>query len=750
MDGGATAAEEGTPPLEASSLPRLRAELAAMKKRAVFKRAEELGVPESDLEEADEAADPKAAAIALILAHARLRAELAAMKKRAVFKRAEELGVPEADLEEADEAADPKAAAIALILELPSAPEPEPEELAAAEVRREKHSLGDVASSPAAVDVAGAASWTVSPPPSTQMADFASAVCIFGSMRFPVPDEARVLCAALRAAGVHLKIVDMKAGQDIDREVYSWIEHCDTFFVFGSKSYGEDTGNSACTYNEVKFAQAKQKRIILLRMIPWEQEFDELQARVLFNRNMLTLEWQQGQPMAPDLPGEILKALDLSSHELAPEQLDAASMSVKDLKAELSAKGGDFSGCFEKSELVQLLKAASAPAAGPAALRTAFSAGSLTAAGRSTFSGMGPPARILVEGAGSNEVNLMYIRDGEHEGKPKWSACFCPKGHRHHETSKRTIYYWESSGHGRWYILRWATCLAGGKLGALGRTLNGSAGDDQRYRSVSRDLELPPVDAAEWMQVDNYGAEPPCPRLTLLGPCASCGGSAHSLRQGCCDQLLDGEPKAVVKEATGGAAAAAAAEPGPQVCALGLEKLPDEMERVYRDTHRVVLKAKAPHSGYVHVVRLRLHELPAGPADGSGWDVCSYSTLDGDMGEKQGYLSEERRQPIRVGRVLAAEQVVKVTPPLWIEEGQYVGIQNRSSDFCAGWEASWGPGGTGGMCLSLDDHSDHGQYLWKFEGGMASEPDSRLLKTTGRLKERHVGFCAILTAGESQ
>ena len=185
MDGGATAAEEGTPPLEASSLPRLRAELAAMKKRAVFKRAEELGVPESDLEEADEAADPKAAAIALILAHARLRAELAAMKKRAVFKRAEELGVPEADLEEADEAADPKAAAIALILELPSAPEPEPEELAAAEVRREKHSLGDVASSPAAVDVAGAASWTVSPPPSTQMADFASAVCIFdSSLRF--------------------------------------------------------------------------------------------------------------------------------------------------------------------------------------------------------------------------------------------------------------------------------------------------------------------------------------------------------------------------------------------------------------------------------------------------------------------------------------------------------------------------------------------------------------------------------------
>ena len=141
--------------------------------------------------------------------------------------------------------------------------------------------------------------------------DFLSAYCIFGSMRFPVPEEARLLYEALKGSGVHLKIVDMKAGQDIDAEVYSWIEHCDTFFVFGTKSYGEDTGNSACTYNEVKFAQAKRKNIILLRMIPWDDEFSELQARVLFNRNMLTLEWQQGQPMPPTLTHEILKAMSL-------------------------------------------------------------------------------------------------------------------------------------------------------------------------------------------------------------------------------------------------------------------------------------------------------------------------------------------------------------------------------------------------------------------------------------------------------
>lgn len=147
--------------------------------------------------------------------------------------------------------------------------------------------------------------------------DFLSVYCIFGSMRFPVPEEARLLFDALRmAAGVHLKIVDMSAGQDIDKEVYEWIEHCSAFLVMGTKHYGEDTGNSACTYREVKFAQAKKKKIILLRMIPWDEEFDHLQARVLFSQNILTLEWQRNEDgsassMPASLVPEIIKAMQL-------------------------------------------------------------------------------------------------------------------------------------------------------------------------------------------------------------------------------------------------------------------------------------------------------------------------------------------------------------------------------------------------------------------------------------------------------
>ncbi|CAH0372307.1 unnamed protein product [Pelagomonas calceolata] len=193
----------------------------------------------------------------------------------------------------------------------------------------------------------------------------------------------------------------------------------------------------------------------------------------------------------------------------------------------------------------------------------------------------------------------------------------------------------------------------------------------------------------------------------------------------------------------------ASAAPIQRAHVLGLAPLPAEPTRLYRDAHRVVLKAKAPFAGYVREVRLRLHGRPAGPADGSGWDVCSYSTRAGAMGESQGYLVEERRRAIRVAHVLGAEQTVRVAPPLYLEAGQYVGVQNSSGDLCAGWRAGWGPGGRGGLCLSLDDEGEHGQYVWKFEGGVASERGwpRGLLETAGRLKERHVGFCAMLSGG---
>ena len=124
---------------------------------------------------------------------------------------------------------------------------------------------------------------------------------IFGSMRFGdehgVVPMATELGLALEARGAKLSIINMMGGGDIDQAVIDGIEACDSFLVFGSMAYGEITGNSASTYYESKYAQDQKKRIILIRMIPFEDQFQFPQARFMFGLNKLVIPWMLGEPM---------------------------------------------------------------------------------------------------------------------------------------------------------------------------------------------------------------------------------------------------------------------------------------------------------------------------------------------------------------------------------------------------------------------------------------------------------------------
>jgi hypothetical protein len=147
---------------------------------------------------------------------------------------------------------------------------------------------------------------------------------IFASMRFTggqVLSEAKQLRAELAKRGLVMRIIDMSAGGDIDTSVFSGIEACDTFLVFGTAGYGEDTGNQSSTFYESKYAHSKKKRIILIRMIPFEQEFNHLQGRVLFGMNKLCLHWMEGEPMPDNIADDILKAVNDPS--TAPPALGA-------------------------------------------------------------------------------------------------------------------------------------------------------------------------------------------------------------------------------------------------------------------------------------------------------------------------------------------------------------------------------------------------------------------------------------------
>ena len=126
------------------------------------------------------------------------------------------------------------------------------------------------------------------------------------------------------------------ADGNIKEEVFSAIEYAGTFIAFGSKHYGEDTGNSASTYKESMFVENlkgdDKKRIIRIRMIPFDEKFAHRQARTFFGMNDLELPWMLGEPMPPDLPARIIEAMGMPK-----EKVDAAKANAERRVAEASA-----------------------------------------------------------------------------------------------------------------------------------------------------------------------------------------------------------------------------------------------------------------------------------------------------------------------------------------------------------------------------------------------------------------------------
>ena len=146
---------------------------------------------------------------------------------------------------------------------------------------------------------------------------------IFASMRFRhgfVLREAVFLERELEKYGYKLHIIDMRAGGDIDEKVFSTIEHCNIFLVFGTRDYGENTGNSASTYRESKYAENKGKKIILLRMIDYDQEFTHWWARVLFGMNWWSNLWVEGESMPPSLLDDILHEVNPDLHSAGDQE----------------------------------------------------------------------------------------------------------------------------------------------------------------------------------------------------------------------------------------------------------------------------------------------------------------------------------------------------------------------------------------------------------------------------------------------
>jgi len=144
---------------------------------------------------------------------------------------------------------------------------------------------------------------------------------IFASMRFREGNslpEADILRARLLERNYDLQIIEPMLGEDINANVFPAIARCDAFLVFGTSDYGQDTGNPASTWHEYVTAKNLQRKIIPLRMIGEEEEFEHELARQIFNPNatlpgrpnIMAATWIEGDPIPDTLVDEIVRSME--------------------------------------------------------------------------------------------------------------------------------------------------------------------------------------------------------------------------------------------------------------------------------------------------------------------------------------------------------------------------------------------------------------------------------------------------------
>ena len=149
---------------------------------------------------------------------------------------------------------------------------------------------------------------------------------LFASMRFGGPDSPKECAYKLRSKleerNIGLVIIDVDIGDSITNAVFDGIEKCDGFVVFGTKSYGEDTGNPAATNKELEFAENIGKKKILIKMIEDDEDYKFLPARILFSGNKLHLYWGKGDRESKEVPSglvrEIAKAANVGGGDGEP------------------------------------------------------------------------------------------------------------------------------------------------------------------------------------------------------------------------------------------------------------------------------------------------------------------------------------------------------------------------------------------------------------------------------------------------
>jgi hypothetical protein len=129
---------------------------------------------------------------------------------------------------------------------------------------------------------------------------------VFISFRFgEAHAEALALKAALEANGHRVFLSDVSPGGDLQTAISHALSRCKLAVILATRTYGARTNGLFDTSNEMNFIIGRRKAYYLVRMIPFEEEWEEPATTMAFPPSIMFKLWLPGTPMADGTVEEI-------------------------------------------------------------------------------------------------------------------------------------------------------------------------------------------------------------------------------------------------------------------------------------------------------------------------------------------------------------------------------------------------------------------------------------------------------------
>jgi hypothetical protein len=115
--------------------------------------------------------------------------------------------------------------------------------------------------------------------------------------------EAQKLRDALEDVGVSTYLCETLPGDNLLTEISHAMDDCELAVIMGSETFGEKTGSTCSTLQELQFIIDEEKPFVLIKMC---DRFKHPETRVLLPKSCLHIEWKPRTPMPEDLVDSIL------------------------------------------------------------------------------------------------------------------------------------------------------------------------------------------------------------------------------------------------------------------------------------------------------------------------------------------------------------------------------------------------------------------------------------------------------------